>query len=417
MMRQTARAPSQHSYRGTLARTSTTTLLVTTAHGMEPVTVYQTIDAAADAELAARFLANSEVFNTVMVGSEVCALAQPVVYHDGAAELLALVLPPSLRHREMPERAALLQRLAAETTALPAYIRDFVVVIGSDGLQRHLKGLAEKVLRDQRMADREKHAASEVRDLTQRCDQAVLDAQRTRATLELRIGDITQLELKIAALTTSLETQRARTIESAPLDHAERADKTVESAPLAPPPPLPESPVTTGRGPSTGVDSKPLRSLAATHQAVPSSMPLDTHHVDIAPVASDPAEAWLRAALERKADRFFASAANESMPVRLALALAPNSPVCKTDFDVRIVMPRIDGYPLIVVTLGDGGAGLRAMFTFDIGNELDAAIVQRWGSDFGFRLAVIHSAADGNEVVVRVCDVKAALAENVGYML
>ena len=428
MMRQTARTSSQHSYRGALARTRTTTLLVATAQGMVPVTVYESIDAGADADIAARFLADSEVFNTVMVGAEVCALAQPVVYHDGAAQLLALVLPPSLRHREMAERVALLQRLAAKTTALPAYIRDFVVVIGSDGLRRHLEQLAEKVAHDQRAFERETQAGADVREVTERCEQAMLEAQRTRARLDLRVGESVELELKIAALTASLAAQRARTVASAPLepfDHVERTDRTeravvadlsAESAPLAPPP-LHEIPVTTGRGPSTGVDSKPLRSLAATHQAVPSSTPLDTHHVELAPVAIDPTQAWLRAALERKTDRFFASAANEAMPVRLALALAPNSPVCKTDFDVRIVMPRIDGYPLIVVTLGDGSAGLRALFTFDIGNELDAAILQRWGAEFGFRLAVIDSAADGQEVVARLCDVKAALAENVGYML
>ncbi len=414
MMRQTARTPSQHSYRGVLAKTRTTTSLIATAQGLMPVTVYESIDAVADADVAARFLANSDVFNTVMVGAEVCALAQPVVYHDSAAELLALVLPASLRHREMLERVALLQRLAAETTAMPTYIRDFVVVIGSDGLRRHLEGLAEKVRSEQLAAEREKHAATEVLALTQRCEQAVLDAQRTRATLELRIGDISQLELKIVALTASLDSQRARTIESAPSPAA--ITGAIESAPLAPPP-LHEIPVTTGRGPSTGVDSKPIRALAALHQAQPSSLPLDTHDVDIAPVAIDPAEAWLRAALERKADRFFASTANETMPVRLALALASNSPVCKAEFDVRVVMPRVEGYPLIVLTLGDGGAGLRALFTFDIGNELDAAIVQRWGTEFGFRLAVIHRAADGKEVVARLCDVKAALAENLGYML
>ncbi len=437
MMRQTAGAPSQHSYRGTVARTRTTTFLVSTPQGMEPVTVYEAIDAVADADIAARFLANSDVFTTVMVGAEVCGLAQPVVYHDSAAELLALVLPPSLRHREMAERVALLQRLAAESIAMPAYVRDFVVVIGSDGLRRHLVMLAEKVRNDQRAAEHDKQAAAELRELTQRCEQAVLDAQRTRATLELRVGDITQLERKIAALTTSLEAQRAPTIESAPAEQVgahvpteqvgarvlteqvgvrASTEQVGESAPLAPPP-LHEIPATSGRGPTTGVDSKPIRSLAALHQAQPSSLPLDSHPVDIVSVAIDPTQTWLRAALERKADRFFASTANEAMPVRLALALAPNSPVCQADFDVRIVMPRIDGYPLIVVTIGDGGAGLRAMLTFDLGNELDAAIIQRWGSEFGFRLAVIHSAADGNEVVTRLCDVKAALAENVGYML
>src|SRR5438874_13610640 len=38
----------------------------------------------------------------------------PVVFHDGAAERLVLVVPDGLRHRELAERAALFGELAGD---------------------------------------------------------------------------------------------------------------------------------------------------------------------------------------------------------------------------------------------------------------------------------------------------------------
>nr|HPH68279.1 hypothetical protein [Kofleriaceae bacterium] len=415
MMRQTARAPSQHSYRGVSAKTRTSTQLVATARGMVPVTVYEAIDAVADAETANRFLANSEAFHTVTVGSESFALAQPVVYHDGAAELMALVLPPALRHRELAERITLLQRLAADNVALPNYVRDFVVVIGSDGLRAHLETMAEATLQAQRAAEREKQLTADVAELTKRYETAQAEALRARGLVDTRSTEIAQLEQKLAAMNVALKEERARTDVVAVVEHpvTERVVAAPAVAPVAPA----VEPATTSRGPTTGVDSKPIRALTALHHAAPASPPLDSHPVDVVTLPVEPSAAWLRAAVERKTDRFFASAATEPMPVRLALAVSPNSPLLGGDFDVRIVMPRVDGYPIIALTIGEGAAGTRAVLPFDLNNELDASIIQRWGSEFGFRLAVIATASDGSETIARVCDVKAPLAENVGYML
>jgi hypothetical protein len=405
---------------------------------MVPVTVYECIDAVADAETANRFLANSEAFHTVTVGSESFALAQPVVYHDAAAELLALVLPPGLRHRELAERISLLQRLASDNVALPNYVRDFVVVIGSDGLRAHLEAMAESTLQAQRLAEREKQLTADVADLTKRYETAQAEALRARTLVDTRSTEIAQLEQKLAALNVTLKEERARTIETARHDVVTAVENpvtervvAVAATELAPAPVLPAAPaapvvvatpaavppVTTSRGPTTGVDSKPIRALTALHHAAPASPPLDSHQVDVVTLPVEPSAAWLRAAVERKTDRFFASAATEPMPVRLALAVSPNSPLLSGDFDVRIVMPRVDGYPIIALTIGEGAAGTRAVLPFDLSNELDASIIQRWGSEFGFRMAVIATANDGSETIARVCDVKAPLAENVGYML
>lgn len=59
----------------------------------------------------------------------------PVVFHDGAAERLVLVLPDGLRHRELAERAALFAALADDGVAPPAYVLEPHVVFGAAGLR------------------------------------------------------------------------------------------------------------------------------------------------------------------------------------------------------------------------------------------------------------------------------------------
>src|SRR5438309_10070798 len=59
----------------------------------------------------------------------------PVVFHDGTAERLVLVLPDGLRHRELQERAALYAALADDGVAPPAYVLEPEVVFGAAGLR------------------------------------------------------------------------------------------------------------------------------------------------------------------------------------------------------------------------------------------------------------------------------------------
>jgi hypothetical protein len=59
----------------------------------------------------------------------------PVVFHDGVAERLVLVLPDGLRHRELQERAALYAALADDGMAPPAYVLEPQVVFGAAGLR------------------------------------------------------------------------------------------------------------------------------------------------------------------------------------------------------------------------------------------------------------------------------------------
>lgn len=62
------------------------------------------------------------------------------VYHDPGARLFVLVVPESNQHQMLAERAALLSRLAAETSVpVPFYVDRGDLVIGSEGLRAYLE--------------------------------------------------------------------------------------------------------------------------------------------------------------------------------------------------------------------------------------------------------------------------------------
>src|SRR5438132_86249 len=108
-----ARAPrvaSPNAYRGAAGRTQTAVVHVTAATGeLIAATVHVAIDAVADPELAQRLKGGA--LNVVREGGEPIRVAVPVIYHDPAAEVLALVLGDAHRHRELDERIRLLERM------------------------------------------------------------------------------------------------------------------------------------------------------------------------------------------------------------------------------------------------------------------------------------------------------------------
>ncbi|MBI4508632.1 MAG: hypothetical protein HY698_03275 [Deltaproteobacteria bacterium] len=58
----------------------------------------------------------------------------PVTYHDEVRRVLVLVLPVSLRHRELQERAELYLEMARDRAAVPEYAKCFHVALGGEGL-------------------------------------------------------------------------------------------------------------------------------------------------------------------------------------------------------------------------------------------------------------------------------------------
>ena len=166
MARARDRAPSQHAYRGTVGATRTAILHVSRPiaspggpPGSEivPLAVHVAVDVVADPELGQRLLSDDPELglNVVRDGDgQAIVLSVPVVYHDPAAEIFALVVGPSDRHRELELRSKLLAELATDVSSpVPAYVRDAAVVFGAAGLRVHLEHLAERTLAHQRAAE------------------------------------------------------------------------------------------------------------------------------------------------------------------------------------------------------------------------------------------------------------------------
>lgn len=96
------------------------------------------IDAQADPALAERAMGGDLSLRQAScpVSGERHAVEAPLVFHDPARGLLALVLGEGDRRRELQERAALLTAMAADTAhEVPRYAIDFAVVYGDAGLR------------------------------------------------------------------------------------------------------------------------------------------------------------------------------------------------------------------------------------------------------------------------------------------
>ena len=232
MARARDRAPSQHAYRGTVGATRTAFIHVTMpvlGAGGQPDTeivatrVYVSVDVVADPELGQRLLADDpeHALNAIRDGEgRAIALSVPVVYHDPAAEIFALVVGPGDRHRELELRGKLMTELAADPSAsVPSYVRDAAVVFGATGLRTHLEQLAERSLASQRAADQHRElererATGERRraELTGR--EAEIERRASTISdrareLDRRAGDLDGREATVAARESEVEGQEA----------------------------------------------------------------------------------------------------------------------------------------------------------------------------------------------------------------
>ena len=66
----------------------------------------------------------------------ICVPQIELVYHDPGARILALILPDSMRHRELESRAKLLLALEKDPAVVPEYVKPAAVVFGASGLLR-----------------------------------------------------------------------------------------------------------------------------------------------------------------------------------------------------------------------------------------------------------------------------------------
>jgi hypothetical protein len=122
-------------YAGRSARTRQETLVYSCPCGERfRAQVYRALDSS-DAQAVARLL-DGRLNRVACPSCDAAAdLQVPVVFHDLAAPRLVLVLPDGLRHRELEERAAFFNGLAADAEPPPDYVLDAPTVFGAAGLR------------------------------------------------------------------------------------------------------------------------------------------------------------------------------------------------------------------------------------------------------------------------------------------
>ena len=142
------------------------------------VAVYVSVNVATDPQLAAAAVSGG--LHRFEGGEE---LAMPFVYHDPAGRKLCVVLPESLRHLELKERAKLLTAIANdESVPVPAYARDAASVIGPAGLAAYL------ARSETQYADRETAIAAKEADLVAR-DAAMKSKEQALSAREIKIRE------------------------------------------------------------------------------------------------------------------------------------------------------------------------------------------------------------------------------------
>lgn len=171
------------------------------AGAMHSTVVYAAINAATDPQLAARLAAGQPVNVWQLEDGQWVELAISIAYFDALAQLCVLVVPPALAHREWQERAAFCAAVgeAATRGAVPAFVRNFITVIGARGLS-HL------------LAQRANQAAEERAVAAQRQDVAAQHAaaQQQRHRLSERAQALQQFDVTLTARERALQDREAQ---------------------------------------------------------------------------------------------------------------------------------------------------------------------------------------------------------------
>ncbi len=428
--------------------------------------IHRAVDVSSDADAGQRLLAGT--LNQVRCpGDEQPRPVEvPVVYHAPASELLVLVLPDGMRHRELAERAALMTAMAEDTSApVPAYAADFHVVYGADGLRALLEGKAEKALDDRRRAE-ETRQLERLRTEIEHKEKTLADQQHEIDRLATQLD---QSQRDLDALSTSLE-QREAALDrrTAELDRrtaelkAKAAELKTRQAPLPAAAPEPvvaaeTTPMASGNGvPATEpfdliddreliVESGPTLDVEVQEETTGSlDTELEVIHVgegealvadqivsdgqgaEPAPIGEN-GETRIGGQADVAIERWIVSrdkslkVVGDDGQVRLAVSADPDEleALIAERLGMKLQLHRLPTYALVTLTFATpevirGEAeGRSLVFFFDVREREDRAVLETLGREFTFRLELF----DSEYLPVRRRTVTSSLAENVGYVL
>jgi hypothetical protein len=466
------RAPSHNAYRGAVGATRQSSVLVTLPSGdIIAHRVHVAVDVVADPELGQRLLTESpdRALNVARaVDGEPVAVHVPVIYHDPANEVLALVLPEGDRHRELEARATLYGELARDPSApVPPYVRDFAVVFGPAGLRAHLERLAERSLTDQRAADaardveqarggldrRRAELATRESELERRASE--LERRASEMDRRLREMDRRAAEIDVAAAELDrklADAERIRMEMERARGDMDRARLELERERRNGRPHGQESNDRTRRGSEppalapVHADEIPTRPVAALSEVdAPAQAPhapidsttgpfelLDEQDAPILPASADPVttttadgpmgngDAWTEAFAMGHALTAVSGPGLDDSRVRVAIRVPTTSaaPFTASPLDVRLQLHRQPEYPVVVLVIGtpaslrDVGPPHRVVVPFDVADEADRKVLAQLERDFAIDLDVLVERRRLRRVRLR-----APLGANVGYVV
>ena len=485
MARGNARTPSVNAYRGRLGRTQTRTVHITGGRGdLIAATVHISVDAVADPELAERLHSDdaSSALNMLRVdGSEAVRVPVPVAYHDPAAELMVLVLGDAHRHRELEERIAFLQALAADDAPVPTYAKEFGVVFDGAGLRTYLEnraqqavaavGLQKEVERKKgEIAAREAELREVHQDLIKQKEEVARhkdevarqkdELARQLARLEADRGELERMRAEARArVIAQVQSGDQTTIGPPPTEHVttpvakhdghEEIDHTplplpvppgkdfVEEqatrfeaatpAPLAPAPAAVPAPAAMKKTNGVHVDHNKIEiddEVTGTSIIPQGSDPLTTETIEMK-IDVDP---WLAMSATDPTSVFQVVPGSESESRTLhsgqgkvRLALVAGEQIARglgANLDLRILLHRVNLYPVVLVVIGPPAAfrvpspTQLAVLPLDIGSDLDRSVLTALSKRFEIQLDIILRAQP-----IRRVQLRAPLAENVAYIL
>ena len=440
-----------------LGQTRTKTVHVTTPSGeLQHVTVFDTIDAGTDPDVAARLLGiGAPLGGYTDANGNTATVQTSIIYHDAKSELFVLVLSPHDRHRELRERIALLERLDAQDGPVPRYIKDFAVVFGGEELAKLVERRRERttvpppMIAASELETTAAELAAEARSLDVLREAIAAREElvaRSLADIDARIKDLDRREIAFARQVAGevspsrqiRETQlRVRPPSESPMPDADfddyqrivDSDEAIVDAALDALLPLPgfagddADPETNARA---GIGIEPEESTGA-FQFPPSFRPdlripaargiASLRVLDVAAIADDP---WLGE---------FASARNPSRiaviddTVRLVVRVSAADNFLRGAIDLRITLQRLDAYPVVTMLLGAPEAIAQSerarcfVVPIDIADELDRAVLAQLARDVSIVLDVVEASPRGELATVRRCYLNAPLAENVGFIM
>ncbi len=440
------RAPSHNAYRGAAGASRQSSIHVTLPGG-ELVTakVWVAVDVVADPELGQRLLADEaeRALNLVRApdGTAV-VIGVPVVYHDPATEVFAVVLPETDRHRELEARAALYAELARDPGAsVPAYVRDFAVVFGAAGLRSHLERLAERALAGQRGADLERERGQHERRRVELGTREA-DLERRLAELERRGRELDRRTAEVDVARADLSRQLAETAQvKSDMERArielERARHGLERTRRGSEPPVAalvtvvEPLLYDESSTAPGVDPTALPREPPDDVTTPFDI-VDEMDAPALPAAADPVTTRTAdgavgpaAGADPWADAFAAGTATSAITlddgrVRAALRIPAGSAATLVGgaLDLRLQVHRLPEYPVVTLLFGSAGAlrGIgpahRGLVFLDVAADADRRVMGQLERDFTIDLDLWIERRQ-----VRRVRVRAPLSENVGYII